>query len=174
MGGTDDASNIEILTVEEHAEAHRLLYEQYGFWQDELAWKGLAGIIGKEEILKEIYKQNGKKSGLKNKGKTAWNKGLTKNDPRVAKYCKPIGYKFKDTSKMGRYERTPEILEKLRVEKTTEHKEKLRIKAKEQFSNIKFKEEFINKMKSLRSVCPQCGMESNKSNITRHSKNCKT
>jgi hypothetical protein len=172
MGGTDDPSNIEILTVEEHAEAHRILYEQYGCWQDEVAWKGLSGIVGKDEILKEIYRHNGKTMGLKNKGRTPWNSGLTKDDPRVAKYCIPVGYKFKDTSKMGRYERTPEILEKLKVKKSAEHKEKIRIKSKEQFSDAVFKENFIMKMKSLRAVCPYCGMESNKSNITRHMKKC--
>ena len=30
MGGSDDPSNIVLLTVEEHAEAHRLLFEKYG------------------------------------------------------------------------------------------------------------------------------------------------
>ena len=42
MGGTDDPSNLVELTVEEHAEAHRKLFEEHGRWQDELAWKGLA------------------------------------------------------------------------------------------------------------------------------------
>ena len=51
MGGTDDESNLVELTIEEHAEAHRLLYEQHGHWQDKLAWKGLSGQIGREEIL---------------------------------------------------------------------------------------------------------------------------
>jgi hypothetical protein len=34
MGGTDDPSNLIELTVEEHAEAHRKLFEQDGCWQD--------------------------------------------------------------------------------------------------------------------------------------------
>jgi hypothetical protein len=54
MGGTDDPSNLVELTVKEHAEAHRKLFEQYGHWQDELAWKGLAGIIGKEELVNRL------------------------------------------------------------------------------------------------------------------------
>ena len=54
MGGSDDASNLVELTIEEHAEAHRMLFEQHGHWQDELAWKGLAGIIGKEEIVSRM------------------------------------------------------------------------------------------------------------------------
>lgn len=49
-GGTDDPSNLVELTVEEHAEAHRLLFEQYGKWQDEIAWKALGGQITKSEI----------------------------------------------------------------------------------------------------------------------------
>lgn len=56
MGGTDDPSNLIELTVEEHAEAHRILWEKYGKWQDELAWKALSKNIGKEEILTEFYK----------------------------------------------------------------------------------------------------------------------
>lgn len=51
MGGSDDPSNIIELTVEEHAEAHRILYEKYGRWQDKLAWQGLAGMVGDEEII---------------------------------------------------------------------------------------------------------------------------
>lgn len=54
MGGTDDPSNIVELTVEEHAEAHRVLFETYGKKEDELAWKGLAGIIGKEKLIYEL------------------------------------------------------------------------------------------------------------------------
>ena len=54
MGGTDDPSNIVELTVEEHAEAHRKLYEQYGKVQDFLAWKGLLGIIPKQELISQL------------------------------------------------------------------------------------------------------------------------
>lgn len=54
-GGTDDSSNLVELTVEEHAEAHRVLYEQYGRWQDKLAWLGLAGIIDDGERQKLLH-----------------------------------------------------------------------------------------------------------------------
>lgn len=53
-GGSDDPSNLIELTIEEHAEAHRLLYEKYGRIQDKRAWLGLAKIITGEEIIKEI------------------------------------------------------------------------------------------------------------------------
>lgn len=63
MGGTDDKENLVELTIEEHAEAHRILYEEYGNWQDYFAWKGLSGQIGKEEILRQIHIINGKNIG---------------------------------------------------------------------------------------------------------------
>ena len=55
MGGTDDPINLVELTIEEHAEAHRLLYEQHGHWQDKVAWQGLLGLIPHEKIIEEMY-----------------------------------------------------------------------------------------------------------------------
>ena len=54
MGGTNDPSNLIELTVKEHAEAHRKLYEEYGRLQDKRAWLGLAKIMTGEEIINEI------------------------------------------------------------------------------------------------------------------------
>ena len=51
MGGTDAVSNLVMLSVEEHAEAHKKLYEEFGRWQDKIAWQGLSGIIGHEEAV---------------------------------------------------------------------------------------------------------------------------
>ena len=52
MGGTDHPSNLINLTIEEHAEAHRKLFEQHGRWQDEIAWKTLSGQISNAEAIK--------------------------------------------------------------------------------------------------------------------------
>lgn len=49
MGGTDDPSNLVKLTVEEHAEAHRLLFEHYGSKFDQIAYLVLSKQIGQEE-----------------------------------------------------------------------------------------------------------------------------
>jgi hypothetical protein len=49
MGGSDDISNLVELTVEEHAEAHRVLFEQHGKWQDYCAWQSLTGTITSEQ-----------------------------------------------------------------------------------------------------------------------------
>jgi len=64
MGGTDDPSNLVELTVEEHAEAHRKLFEKYGKWEDEVAWKGLAGIISKKEATKIAITEGARKAGI--------------------------------------------------------------------------------------------------------------
>ena len=50
MGGTDDPSNLIKLTIEEHAEAHKKLYEEHGMWQDYCAYQSLTNQIDKAEI----------------------------------------------------------------------------------------------------------------------------
>ena len=77
MGGSNDSSNLIELTIEQHAEAHRILFEKYGHWQDELAWKGLAGLIPHEEAAKMASRNA-------NTGRIPWNKGLTSStDNRI-------------------------------------------------------------------------------------------
>lgn len=55
-GGTNDPSNLIQLTVEEHAEAHRKLWEQHGRWQDKIAWKTLSGQITIQEAREEMMR----------------------------------------------------------------------------------------------------------------------
>jgi hypothetical protein len=94
-GGSNDKDNIVFLTVEEHAEAHKKLFEDYGRWQDKIAWQMLSGMIGKEEAI-NIAQKNSDKSWMKTKEGRAlmkeaqrkskelgnrpdpWNKGKTK------------------------------------------------------------------------------------------------
>ena len=57
MGGTDDSSNLIELTIEEHAEAHRELYEKYGKQEDLFAWKGLSGQWTKYQIHKAFSRE---------------------------------------------------------------------------------------------------------------------
>lgn len=54
MGGSDDPSNLKKLTIKEHAEAHRLLYEKYGCDEDKLAWLGLSKMIDKKEHFHQM------------------------------------------------------------------------------------------------------------------------
>ncbi len=60
MGGTDNPSNLVELTPAEHAEAHRILYETYGHWQDYVAWQGLAKLSKKEDLVKIRLSESGK------------------------------------------------------------------------------------------------------------------
>ncbi len=63
MGGTYDKDNVVMLTVEEHAEAHKVLYELHGNIEDLRAWQGLAGIVPREELIKTLCSDGGKKGG---------------------------------------------------------------------------------------------------------------
>jgi len=53
MGGTNEPSNLIELTIEEHAEAHRILYAKYGKIEDKIAWECLSGrnLLEEERIL---------------------------------------------------------------------------------------------------------------------------
>ena len=62
MGGTDDPENIIEVTVEEHANLHKKLYEKYGYKEDRLAWLGLSKQIGHEEIWLERSSIGGEKN----------------------------------------------------------------------------------------------------------------
>ena len=53
MGGSNDPSNLVRLTIEEHAEAHKKLYEKYGKWEDKIAWKVLSGQMTHAEANRQ-------------------------------------------------------------------------------------------------------------------------
>lgn len=76
MGGPDDPSNLVELTVEEHAEAHRKLYEEHGHLQDKLAWLGLLKLIDTAEIVRTLQSEGMKGSKNPMYGKPAPNRGV--------------------------------------------------------------------------------------------------
>lgn len=99
MGGSNESENIIELSIEEHAEAHRILWEKHGKKQDWLAWKGLSGIINKEDITKEILSDAGKKGGSNGKGVTGNRKngGIVnweKNKDKILQLLKENGKKY--------------------------------------------------------------------------------
>jgi len=165
MGGSDDPSNILKCNAAMHAFLHHQLWLEYGKKEDYLAWLGLLGHISKDELLKEIYKENGRRCGKANKGRQGWNKGVPMTEEQKIKLRIPKSEETKqklrkpksNTDKMGRYKRTDET------------KNKLKKAVKKQFDEDGRKKH-SEIMKSLRATCPFCGMESNKSNITRHVK----
>lgn len=88
MGGTDDPSNLVELTVEQHAEAHRQLYEQYGNWQDYVAWQGLAKLDANFDAAKQSMIEGGRKGASKS--------NLRWKDPVLSeKYKKQLSEKMK-------------------------------------------------------------------------------
>jgi predicted RNA-binding Zn-ribbon protein involved in translation (DUF1610 family) len=93
IGGTDDPSNLVRLTVEEHAEAHRKLYEQHGRWQDLTAWKALSGQITISEASRQSWIMGSYKGGYAKKPNSvsAWNK--------IDYYCVGCQKKIKPSSK---------------------------------------------------------------------------
>ena len=58
-GGSDDPSNLVRLSIEEHAKAHKKLYEKYNRWQDKIAWQCLSGMIEPQEAIAEAQRLGG-------------------------------------------------------------------------------------------------------------------
>lgn len=73
MGGTNKPSNFAILTVEEHAEAHHILWLTHKKIEDYYAWQGLLGNIKGYDILKGIMGSKEMKAHLSKKSKEYWN-----------------------------------------------------------------------------------------------------
>lgn len=104
-GGTDDENNLVYLTIEEHAIAHKLLYEKYGRLEDKLAWLGLSGQIGKDEILRQIAISN--KGVKKPKG----------HGEKVSAFRKTFRYSEESKRKMSEAKKGKKL--------TEEHKQKI-------------------------------------------------
>jgi hypothetical protein len=74
MGGSNSPDNLIELSIEEHANEHKKLWELYGHKEDYFAWQGLSGLISKKELVSELLKISGKKgadaTNMKRWGKT--------------------------------------------------------------------------------------------------------
>lgn len=71
-GGTDDPTNLVSLTIPEHAEAHRVLWEQHGRLQDKLAWLLLSGKTEEAEATRIALAQEGFREFLNSDDAIAW------------------------------------------------------------------------------------------------------
>lgn len=137
-GGTDNPENLVKLTIKEHAEAHRILWEKYGRWQDKIAWQSLSGQISCAEATKiaqslsnkgknnAMYGMTGEKNpNYKNRGKNSPLYG--KKQPKewnIKKSKSLINRSYED---LHGVEKAEEIKNKLRKPKTEEHKKKLSV-----------------------------------------------
>ena len=115
MGGTDDPSNIIVLSVEEHAEAHKKLYEEHGRMEDYVAWQGLAKMISREEIIRLKQSIGGKKrmslyhnpgKGKKLGGNFAINKDCQKRAQVLANSTESIAKKKQKFKKINHQQGT--------------------------------------------------------------------
>lgn len=62
MGGDDSPDNLVELSVEDHAQAHRILYETHGLKADLMAWLMLSGKTTEGELVRiELAKEGHKK-----------------------------------------------------------------------------------------------------------------
>lgn len=82
MGGSDEPDNLIELSIEEHAKAHKELYDKHGLWEDKLAWRMLSGQISPSEASIEAKKQ-GQILGGKISGKRSVENG------HLARICTP-------------------------------------------------------------------------------------
>ena len=129
MGGSDDPSNLIELTIEEHAEAHRKLWEDLGHQEDYIAWRCLTGqITNQEATLEAIRLARYRSRGVKKKPLSE----ETKKNISNAKKGKTISYPKNRKSRSS--EDKKKISEKMMGEKnhffgkkhTEETKEKIK------------------------------------------------
>jgi hypothetical protein len=154
MGGTDDSSNLIKLTVEEHALAHKKLYEEYGNEYDRIAWLGLESRISSEEcrILAVKQANTGRKQT-----KEHIEKRMTANKKTFEKNGYPTqGKKLPKASP----ERKSKISKALKG-KSNWHKGKKRT------SETKLKQSLATKNRVI-LTCKKCGASMQKANLVRY------
>lgn len=127
-GGTDDPSNLVKLTIQEHAEAHRLLWEQYGRLEDKLAWQLLSRMTPEaEETRRALIRQSMRRPEVRRKLRES--KRGEKNPQFGKSHSVETKQKLSEAN-MG-HEVTEETRAKIRAGHlgkvlTQEHREKLR------------------------------------------------
>jgi hypothetical protein len=99
-GGTDNPENLIELTILEHAEAHRILYETYNRWQDRVAWLSLSGIMKDEERIYEILK-NSNPGGYKHTEATKEKLSIAKLGEKNPMFRKPSPVRGKKRPGIG-------------------------------------------------------------------------
>lgn len=98
MGGTDDPTNLIELTPAQHAEEHRKLYEQFGHWQDYVAWQGLAKLTSKQEHVALLLSNAGKAGAAITNANGGWRK---KNPEAAKRFAKAQSERMKARNQNG-------------------------------------------------------------------------
>jgi hypothetical protein len=158
-GGSNDASNLVMLTIAEHAEAHRLLYEERGRYQDKVAWLTLSGQITKAEATRKIQSEQAKNRIYTDEMKRNMSEGQK-------------GKKYDRKGKCG--------AEKNNFYGKT-HSDEAKLAMRQKHLGKKFSEETKRKMSAAtkgiakpKLTCPHCGLLGGAPQMKRHHfDNCK-
>jgi len=94
MGGSNEDDNLIELTISEHAEAHRILFEKHQHWQDYVAWKALSGQINSDEIRRMVISET-----LKGKSKTPEHRKKLSDSAKKRKASNETKKKMSDAQK---------------------------------------------------------------------------
>ena len=182
MGGNNDPSNLIELTVEEHAEAHRKLYEEHGRHQDRRAWLGLAKMMTRKEIIREILtapksEEHKRKISEAHKGRPKpWLLGNTNakgnaGKPKSEEHKKKISLSKTGKARPDLIGNTHAVALKGRKKKSA-HQEAIN----KALNSVEVKEKISASWANKPLVkCPNCGLEGKKGhNMNRyHFDNCK-
>ncbi len=134
----DFPENIRELTVEEHAKAHKDLYETYGRWQDKVAWLAISGRIGKEEIIRMTVSESHKGKKYTEETKRKMSESLKGNrNAKGFKHTEEAKRKIGEASKVRETGKTRSEESKRKMSEshkgkklTEEHKRKIGEKSK--------------------------------------------
>lgn len=106
MGGGDDPSNLEELTISEHANAHKILWEKYGKLEDYIAWKMLDGKNDEIEHERILLSKQKFQEFLKSEKSILWKTHISnslKGKKQSAESRKKKSDSLKKAHKEGRH-----------------------------------------------------------------------
>lgn len=169
MGGTNDEWNLtEPITVEDHAKAHKELFELYGKPQDYIAWKCLEGSLSNQEarilaskiaISKEIIVNNIKYESIADAQKAL---GLS--------YKRIVKAVLENRDPTIRADATPITVNGIQYKSLREAEKATGISR----SKLKSNTDLNKDMRKEKLKCPHCNKEGDKLNMERwHMNNCK-
>jgi hypothetical protein len=136
MGGSDDPSNLVLVSIEEHAELHLALYLEHGRWQDWYAYHGLSGKTDEVERMRvDMLVQNNKTNN------PMWNSEYKEKSIRKMKQW------WNDNPDMRKVvaERQRNLM--LGVEKSEQHKHRISLASTNRWSDQKNREEQSDKIR---------------------------
>ena len=104
MGGSNNPSNLMSVSVEEHAELHLDLYLTHGCWEDWIAYHGLAGIVGHEEVVYFVSEQRKHKTSVSNKIYYRTEEGQVRIQKLIERNRRNKSEEIKQSWKDGKFE----------------------------------------------------------------------